>query len=233
MKTKLILFLMLIATQQLWSQMAYIQVSGEPGLSVFLNNEFKGKTTTEINGYIIENVSPGNNLIKIVKDKYIPYEETITVKPGEVFSYKVKPFSKSLVTISEQGNTGETEKKASIETGKLIIQSVPIEIKITMPLIEGVTNSPKTKDEWIVDKIPAGNYTIKFSFNQKTIEKTVDVEGDAITNVFVNMLNDDYKVTHKPLEPILDEKKKPLRLDKVQDMFKNIFKDGEKEKKKK
>ena len=70
------------------SQTSYIQVNGEPGLSVFLNGDFQGKTTAELKGYIIENVTPGENLIKIVKEGYTPFEEKISVRAGEVLAYK-------------------------------------------------------------------------------------------------------------------------------------------------
>ena len=197
--TALLLFCMASVAQ---SQTSYIQVNGEPGLSVFLNGDFQGKTTAELKGYIIENVTPGENLIKIVKDGYTPFEERISVRAGEVLAYKVKPFTKHLVTISEKGNNEETSKKAAVVTGKLIVQSVPIEIKITIPDIEGVTNAPKTKDEWIVENIPAANYPVSFSFNGKIINKTVPVSANEITNVFVNMLNGEVTIKNSRDEKI-------------------------------
>lgn len=197
MKKAFFYLLLLFSFSALKAQTAYIQVNGEAGLSVFLNSEFRGKTTAEYNGLIIENVSAGKNLIKIVKEGFTPYEESVTVKPGEVFAYTVKPFTKHLVQISEKGNTGETDKKATIKTGKLVIQSVPIEIKITIPDIEGVDKSQKTKDEWLADKIPAGNYEITFSWGEKVITKNVAIESDKVTGVFVNMINGEFVVKTK------------------------------------
>jgi hypothetical protein len=187
-------------------QSSYIQVIGEPNLKVFLNNEFKAKTTADIGGCIIENVSAGSNLIKIVKEGYLPFEETITIKQKEVFSYKVKPFVKNTVFISEKGNSGETDKKAIIETGKLIVQSVPINIKITIPSIEGVNNLSKTKDEWIVDKIPSGKCEIKFMFNDKIINRTVEIKKDQTTSVFVNMISGEVKTNNSEEDRIKGEK---------------------------
>ena len=197
MKKTFLFFLVILTSNIILGQTAYMQVNGETGLSVFLNSQFKGKTSTEYNGLIIENVNSGKNLIKIVKEGFTPFEEYITVKPGEVFAYKVKPFTKHLVQISEQGNTGETDKQVNIKTGKLIIQSVPIEIKITIPNIEGIDKSQKTKDEWLADKIPTGYYEITFSFGQKIITKTVEIESDKVTSVFINMLKGDFVVNTK------------------------------------
>jgi hypothetical protein len=208
MKTLFVLCLLAITGHTLFAQTAYIQVTGEPDLSVYLNNKYKGKTTAELNGYIIENVSPGSNLIKIEKDGFTPFEEYVTVKPGEVFSYKVKPFTKHLVKISEQGSVGETAKKARVETGKLIIQSVPIEIKITIAEIDGILNSAKTRDEWQADNIPAGSYDVTFTFNQKVINKTIEIRKNDTTRFFINMLNGSSTVKSS-----LDER---MRLDNIQ-----------------
>lgn len=202
MKNFLSVLLFIFITSSAIAQKSYIQVNGEPNLSVFLDGQFKGKTSIEYNGYIIENVSPGSHIIKIVKDSYTPFEETITVKAGEVFSYKVKPFTKHTVTISETGNSAATEKKATVSTGKLVIQSVPIEIKITIPDIEGVTNAPKTKDEWAVNDIPEGNYDLVLSFGGKMIRKKVAITGGEKTSVFVNMINGEFNV-----KSTLEEKK--------------------------
>jgi hypothetical protein len=62
-----------------------------------------------------------------------------------------------------------------------------------MPDIEGVLNSPKTKDEWIADRIPSGNYQITFTFNQKVVTKNILISDDSITRVFVNMMTGEFE----------------------------------------
>lgn len=170
------------------AQTAYIQVTGEPDLMVYLNGEFKGKTSVEFNGLIIEQVKPGKNLIKVIKQGYVPYKETIDVKNGEVLAYKVKPFTKHVITISEQGNTEATDKKGEVPVGKLVVQSVPIEIKITIQGVEGASMVPKKMDQWKAENIPAGNYTIQFFFNNKKVEQSVEIVSSATTRLFVNMI---------------------------------------------
>jgi hypothetical protein len=223
MKLTLLLFLTIFSLNLAFSQTAYIQVNGEPGLSVYLNNQFKGKTTAEFKGYIIENVTPGKNQIKIEKEGYVAFEEYITVKPGEVFAYTVKPFTKHVVSISQSGNSDVSETKEIIKTGKLIVQSVPIEIKITMPDIEGVNGSQKIKDEWIADKIPAGSYTITFTYNQKAITKTVKIDGNETTRVFVNMLNEEFK-SESTLKETLKKQRDSLIVCSVIDSLCQLYK---------
>lgn len=64
------------------TQTTYIQVVSEPGISVFLDGVLKGKTTSDVRGLIIENVSPGSQTIKVVKEGFNPPEERVQVKRG-------------------------------------------------------------------------------------------------------------------------------------------------------
>ena len=223
MKTTLLFFFLLLISNRAFSQTAYIQVNGEANLSVFLNGKMAGKTTAELGGLIIENVAAGKNLIKVIKEGYTPFEETITIKPGEVFAYNVKPFTKHVVNISEEGNSGETDNKATIKTGNLVIQSVPIEIKITIPDIEGVDNMPKTKDKWQADKIPAGIYDITFTFNKKVISKKIEILGNDTTSIFINMLNGEFKTTNTRDIKEENERLEQLKVSKVEHFCDSLF----------
>ena len=93
----------------------------------------------------------------------------------------------------ETGNSGETDKKADIPTGTLVIQSVPIQIKISMPAIEGVDDLQKNQDKLAAENLVAGAYKINFSFNNKQVQKEVKIIGANTTTVFVNMLSGEYK----------------------------------------
>ena len=207
-KKKVLYFFLLICLSVVsnagYTQISYIQVSGEANLTVFLDGEKKGVTSTELGGLIIEGVAPGNHLIKVVKKDFVPFEETIVVKSGEVLLYKVKPFSKVAVFITEKGNEEETDKKATIQTGKLIVQSVPIEITITIPNVEGIKDKKKAKDQWIIENLPAGSYQAFFTFNDKKIEKQLLIKPNDETRVFVNMLSGEINTQ------FLEENKKQL-----------------------
>lgn len=202
----ILLFLCMMVAGSVVGQTAYVQVKGEPGLMVFLNGEFKGKTSVELGGCVIEDVLAGPNVIKIVKEGFMPFEERIVVKQGEVFAYKVRAFAKVNANVSEIGNTFDGNKKATMATGKLVVQSVPIEIKITMPEVRGVDNVQKTRDEWRADKIPVGNYGISFSFNEKTVSKTIEISANETTSVFVNMITGEFNSTNTGDEKIDKER---------------------------
>lgn len=183
---KLFLFIFLSAIVQIaFTQKSHLQIIAEPGIKIFLNGNFKDITSSDLGGLIISNLTPGTYKIKAVKENFQPQEETIILKAGEVKEYKVKPFTPS-ISISETG-TSETQT-LSLKTGKLKIQSLPIAIDISIPLL-GVTRK-KTQDEWLAKEIPEGVYNTKFEWNGKTIEEEIEIVENELTHIFVDMINE-------------------------------------------
>ncbi|HKK43352.1 MAG TPA: PEGA domain-containing protein [Bacteroidales bacterium] len=180
---KLLLIIALIVPYLLNAQTSYIQVEAEAGISVYIDNAFKGKTSTDYGGLIIEDVTPGSRAIKLVKDGFIPQEDKIDVKSGEVYTYKVQPFIPK-IKITESGNSGEQE--IELKVGTLKIQSLPVSIRIEIPAL-GV-NTTKQKDEWMAEDVPMGIYPATFKYKDKSVKFRIVVEHNAKTHLMVNML---------------------------------------------
>ncbi len=183
MMKKLLFLIALLVPCLLHAQTSYIQVEAEAGISVYIDNAFKGKTSTDYGGLIIEDVKPGNRAIKLVKDGFIPQEDKIDVKSGEVYTYKVQPFIPK-IKITESGNSGEQE--IELKVGALKIQSLPVSIKIEIPAL-GV-NTTKQKDEWMAEDVPMGIYPATFRYKDKSVKFRIVVEHNAKTHLMVNML---------------------------------------------
>jgi hypothetical protein len=80
----LVLMWHLLGVHHAAAQTGYIQVAAPPGITIFLDGEFKGKTTAELGGLILEGVKPGTHKIKAVKTGLAPKEATITVIEGKI-----------------------------------------------------------------------------------------------------------------------------------------------------
>jgi len=179
-----------------YSQTSYIQVVAEPEISIFLDGEFKGLTSLDFGGLIIKNVSVGDHIIKVVKERYLPREETITIKTGEVFSYQVDKNFVPLIKVSEKGSIDN--QTISIKQGKLKLQSLPIGINISIPSLK--IDQLKTKDEWIAEPIPEGTFNVSFKWNGKEISDVLEIKNEMMTYAFVNMI--DGKIEKKSISPI-------------------------------
>lgn len=147
------------------------QVECEPGVFIFLDDTLKGKTSEEFNGLIIENVLPGNHIIKAAKSGYNPKENNIVINENQVFYYKVEPFLSSEPILKEPG--------------KLKIQSLPVKICIKIPSL-GI-QSLKIEDEWMMRKIPAGIHDIYYESDDNTLYSKVCIEENEQTHLFINL----------------------------------------------
>jgi uncharacterized protein (TIGR02145 family) len=186
MRTHIVLFLfILLSATNAFSQNSNIQVVAEPDISIFLDGQFKGKTNSEMGGLIIENINAGQYTIKAVKEGFIPKEEIINVKWGEVLRYTVNPSFVPSIKISQKGN--DNSQQLELKTGKLKIQSLPIEINIEIQLL-GIKDF-KNQDEWIAESIPEGTYGAVFSWNNKTLKYNFDIKQDQEAYFFVNMIS--------------------------------------------
>lgn len=179
-----------------FSQTSHIQVVSEAGISIFLDGQFKGTTSSEYGGLIIQNVSSGQHTIKVVKEEYLPREESVNVKAGEVFTYQVNKNFIPAIKISEQGN--KDNQALSIKQGKLKLQSLPIGINISIPSLN--INQAKEKDEWMAEPIPEGSYPATFTLNGKVLSDVLEIQNDMITYAFVNMISG--KIENKSITPI-------------------------------
>lgn len=183
-KAFLCLCLLTVFTKLSAQQNSYIQVKAEPNISVFLNDEFQGKTTAEFSGLIIEKLKAGSYSIKVVKEGFTPQTESIELKPGEVKIYQVQPFVPQY-KISQSGN--KQQQTIELKTGGLKVQSIPVEIQIEITDLN--IKSSKTNDEWNIEEIPIGQHKLKFTWNNKVLNDAIIIEQGTFKHLFADFIN--------------------------------------------
>ena len=139
-------------------------VIAEPGVRVFLDGMFKGVTTAEEGGKILENVPVGQHTIRVVKEGFNPQEAPVRIETDKVFEYRVRPFTPKL-EITQQGASAQNEVVQKV--GRLLIQTLPVACKITIQQL-GMSEVAKDKDEWLANKVPTGSYKAVFSALNKS-----------------------------------------------------------------
>ncbi|AEB11101.1 hypothetical protein [Marinithermus hydrothermalis] len=149
----------------------HIQVQAEPGVQVFLDDTFVGLTREAVGGLVIPNVPAGPHTLRLVKEGFYPQEGAITVETGRVLVYRVERFALKL-RITEEGEAVVGEPKAQV--GTLIIQCLPIECVIDIPLLE-VHGYRKTGVRWKAEGVPAGVYDLTVRGLGRRVEQRVGV----------------------------------------------------------
>jgi len=167
----------------------HIQIKCEPGVEIFLDGNNRGATRSDVGGLILQDVPSGKHTLKAVKEGYQPLEVIIDLAGEQVVMYEFKNFIPIFETY-EEGE--EIESKTALKTGKIIIQTLPVECSISIPSLN-VESLPKTKDKRIFDKVPAGEHEVEFTGMGKKVKHTIRLGGGETVRLMVNFLKEEIK----------------------------------------
>jgi formylglycine-generating enzyme required for sulfatase activity len=179
----------------------YVQVECEPGVKIFLDDEFKGTTNADEGGLIIQDIPVGNHMLKAVKEGFSPQEKSVSIKSGEVLRYKVDQFVPK-IRIEEKGDEGAGT--VSAKTGVLVINSLPIDCTVHCPAL-GLDKYAKKKDMLQLSDVPEGSYEMSFSWKDKQLKHVAQVKGGLTVRLMANFIKGAVeetveKTVEKPVE---------------------------------
>lgn len=162
----------------------HLQINGEPGVAVFLNDEYKGTTNAAHSGLILPNIPGGSHRLRLSREGFQPQEAVIEISPNRVLEFSIRPFVPQL-EIAQRGR--EDTRQVVQESGNLLIQSLPVACVINIPAL-GLADEKKTRDEWEASGVPVGTYPATFRALGQTIEYDVTIESDRTTHLFFDFI---------------------------------------------
>ena len=168
----------------------HIQIKGNPGIDIYMDDVPQGKTTADLGGLIIQDVPTGEHTLKAVKEGFQPQTDTISVASGEVQLFVLRPFIPKL-EIEERGEAEQNQM--DLQVGCMLIQSIPVEMTIAVPKL-GIESFNKTKDEWEVKKVPIGKHRAVFKAIGKEISYDIEVKENIMVHLMVNFLKGEVSV---------------------------------------
>ncbi|MBN1902016.1 hypothetical protein JW926_11900 [Candidatus Sumerlaeota bacterium] len=165
----------------------HVQIKCEAGVNIFLDGNFNNQTREDLKGLIIQDIPTGKHVIKAVKEGFQPIEREFNLVSGQVLMIELTGFIPKIETY-EEGD--EARARITVQTGKIIIQSLPLECSINIPSLD-IFGLKKSKDKRIIDKAPAGTYQMEFIALGKTLHYTLQLKGNETVNLMVNFLKDE------------------------------------------
>lgn len=181
------------------AQPGYIQINSAPGISIYLNGQYKGLTSTSLGGYLISNVPPGNHRVRAEKEGAPAYEVELTVRAGEVTTHEIVDIMKG-ATVEAPGAAPNTIRRnvspTDLRSGTLIVQSKPMEVQITIPNL-GIRGARKGTDVWQQSPVPLGNYTAAFRGSDTTLVKRFAIGAGRTTHLMVDFETNTVTVTDR------------------------------------
>ena len=144
-----------------------IQITCEPGIRIWVNDEFKGKTTSLDSGMFLEGLVPGTYRIKAVKSGFEPVFKEANVVRGKTIEIKIAITTPAIQV--ENLITGETGGQDTT-VGTIIFRSVPLHATIYIDGTQIGTTDTQVKN------IATGRHRIKFVYKGQILE------GDYVLN---------------------------------------------------
>jgi len=167
-----------------------IQVLCEPGLRVYVDDEFVGTSSTREDGLAVVNIGPGKHVVRVEKDGFLSqsFEVDILDLPIEV---KVGEFSAAPPSNAE---TEPAVAEVKQLVGSLVVTSVPQNCDVE---IDGKAES-KDEPQVVIGGLATGEHTISFSKSgYDTISSVIEVHAGAEINVRGDLKSGKVEVVHK------------------------------------
>jgi predicted CXXCH cytochrome family protein len=153
---------------------SFLQISAEPGVSIWMNGQSMGKTGGEEQGMVLRDLEPGDYLLKAARSGYKPVETVITVGREHSVEWHVV-LARPAMQVEDAVLRLESTLLRSEPTGTMVLQSIPLNADI---FLNGKSIGKTGKK---ITFVPAGSHTIRFALQQQHLEKQVDLqEGDSL-----------------------------------------------------
>lgn len=178
----LFLFCLCFISTDLLAQGGDLQISCEPGLRIYLDGKFVGKSTVEEDGKYLSNLSQGTHAIRIEKSGFKPVLFTVNIKEGDIIEKKIG----KLIPGIKETDLGESDQSTITQAvGTLIIGSAPITCKFKLLGITYDKDVPKKK----LEGVPVGTHPIRFERGGKILTYSVQIKEGQIKEIKADFLS--------------------------------------------
>ncbi|MBW2610411.1 MAG: DUF1566 domain-containing protein [Deltaproteobacteria bacterium] len=113
----LFLIFLFIYSPNLQAQGGDLQITCEPGLRIYLDGKFVGKSNFKDDGKYLSNLEPGTHTIRVEKLGFLSKEYEINIADGKISEIKV-----GILDAEEGGRKSQSQKNEKVESGIPIIE---------------------------------------------------------------------------------------------------------------
>ena len=145
---------------------ATLQIVGEPGVQVFLDDEAKGATTKAEGGLIIRDLAAGNHTLLVVKPGLVPKTQSVSLKAGEIKIWKLPKFNSPPPVQENQPPAKENQPSVQVsqpvaQAGQTPVPAGPPTTPANPPLIQAGSSAAQTPAAAAEGKTSLAIYPIK------------------------------------------------------------------------
>jgi hypothetical protein len=146
-----------------------LQISAEPGVSIWLNNEYVGKTTKEENGLVIKDLVPGEYSLRATRKGYNSTETKLVVEDNQTVEWRIN-YTKPVMNISDAVKRIDTAMIETQPVGTIILKSIPLNAEV---FFNGKSIGSADKK---ITYAPAVDYSVKFVFQKQELAEKFSLQ---------------------------------------------------------
>jgi hypothetical protein len=152
-----------------------LQISGEPGVSISLNNEYVGKTTKEENGLILKDIAPGEYSLRAAMQGYNSTETQLVVENDQTIEWRLK-YAEPVMNIEDAVKRIDSAMVESKPVGTIILKSIPLNAEV---FFNGKSIGSADKK---ITFAPAADHSVKFVLQKRELSENFSLEpGDTVS----------------------------------------------------
>jgi hypothetical protein len=148
-----------------------LQITAEPGISIWLNNEIAGKTSKEEKGLVVTDLVPGEYVLKASKPGYDITEKLLNLKDNQTVEWRIK-LSKPIMQVEDNVRRIESAMIQSKPTGTVIVKSIPLNAEV---FFDGESIGSTDKK---IKYVPAAEHAIKFVYQKRELSEKFSLQPD-------------------------------------------------------
>ena len=148
-----------------------LQISSEPGVSIWLNNENVGKTTKEENGLIIKGIAPGEYSLRAARQGYNPTETQLVVENDQTIEWRLS-FAEPVMNIEDAVKRIDSAMVGNKPVGTIMLKSIPLNAEI---FFNGKSIGRADKK---ITYAPAVDYSVKFVYQKRELSEKFSLQPD-------------------------------------------------------
>ena len=148
-----------------------LQITAEPGISIWLNNEIAGKTSKEEKGLVITDLVPGEYVLKASMLGYDITEKHLKLEDNQTVEWRIK-LSKPVMQAEDSVRRIESAMIQSKPTGTVIVKSIPLNAEV---YFNGKSIGSTDKK---ITYVPAAEHVVKFVYQNHELSEKFSLQPD-------------------------------------------------------
>jgi len=148
-----------------------LHINAEPGVSIWLNEEYVGKTTKEENGLIVKDIAPGNHSLRAARQGYNSTDAQLEVEENQTVEWRII-FTTPVMNIEDGVKRLDTAMIESTPVGTIILKSIPLNADV---FFNGKSIGSADKR---ISFAPAEDYSVKFVFQKRELVEKFTLHSD-------------------------------------------------------